>query len=79
MLVFYPLPYYVTDTASRYIYEYPIQPEMLALAAFAVVREKSSPSHLKLALRLGRECRPSLMSSLSQPSEIINNARELLV
>jgi hypothetical protein len=32
VLVFYPLIYYVTHTFTSYLYVYPIQPEMLALA-----------------------------------------------
>jgi 4-amino-4-deoxy-L-arabinose transferase-like glycosyltransferase len=35
VLIFYPLVYYVTHTFTGFAYQYPIQPEMLALAASA--------------------------------------------
>ncbi len=35
VLAFYPLVYYITHTFNGFVYEYPIQPEMLALAAAA--------------------------------------------
>lgn len=41
VVLFYPLVYYVTHTASGFIYQYPIQPEMLALAIFAVCQRRA--------------------------------------
>lgn len=45
VLAFYPLIHYVTHTAESLMYEYPIQPEMLALAAAALLggNGKDSP------------------------------------
>jgi len=39
VLVFYPLIYYVTHTFDGFSYQYPIHPEMLALATSAIIRE----------------------------------------
>jgi len=39
VLVFYPLIYYVTHTFDGFSYQYPIHPEMLALATSAMIRE----------------------------------------
>lgn len=39
VLFLYPLIYYVTTTNSGFIYQYPIQPEMMALATSVVIRE----------------------------------------
>jgi hypothetical protein len=39
VLVFYPLIYYVTHTFDGFSYQYPIHPEMLALAMSAIIRE----------------------------------------
>ena len=33
VLLFYPLVHYITHTAGGFVYQYPIHPEMLALAA----------------------------------------------
>jgi hypothetical protein len=38
VLLFYPLVYYVTHTWQGFFYQYPTHPEMLALAASALVR-----------------------------------------
>ncbi len=46
VLFFYPLIHYVTHTFSGYFYQYPIHPEMLALAASVVVQE-SAPKPLE--------------------------------
>jgi hypothetical protein len=43
VLFCYPLLFYVTHTGSGFMYQYPIQPEMLALATLGVVREKGTP------------------------------------
>jgi hypothetical protein len=51
VLLFYPMVYYVTHTYSLG-YMYPIHPEMLALAAFAVVGEKAATSPLMLTTGL---------------------------
>jgi hypothetical protein len=40
VLAFYPLIYYVTHVYVGFMYQYPIHPEMLALAASAIFREK---------------------------------------
>jgi hypothetical protein len=44
VLVFYPLIYYVTHTFYGFFYQYPIHPEMLALATSAVIRENTAKS-----------------------------------
>jgi len=51
VLLFYPMVYYVTHTYSLG-YMYPIHPEMLALAAFALVGEKAATSPLMLTTGL---------------------------
>jgi hypothetical protein len=43
VLLLYPLVYYITHTFGGFFYQYPIQPEMLALAMAAVVT-RTSPS-----------------------------------
>jgi 4-amino-4-deoxy-L-arabinose transferase-like glycosyltransferase len=43
VLLFYPLVYYVTHTFNGFVYEYPIQPEMLVLAA-ATFQFQSDPA-----------------------------------
>src|SRR5215469_17185374 len=40
VLFFCPLVHYITHTFGSFSYQYPIQPEMLALAASVVIREK---------------------------------------
>jgi hypothetical protein len=40
VLFFYPLVYYVTHLFSGFLYQYPIQPEMLALGTAAVLRDE---------------------------------------
>jgi hypothetical protein len=40
VLFFYPLVYYVTHISSGFMYQYPIQPEMLALGTAAVLRDE---------------------------------------
>jgi len=40
VLVFYPLIYYLTHTFEGFLYQYPTQPEMLALAVSVVFKEK---------------------------------------
>ena len=42
VLFFYPLIYYVTHTSDGFFYQYPIHPEMLALATSAVIRQNTS-------------------------------------
>jgi hypothetical protein len=42
VLFLYPLVYYVTHTSTGYFYQYPVQPEMYALAASVFFREQSS-------------------------------------
>jgi hypothetical protein len=42
VLLFYPLIYYVTHTFEGFTYQYPMHPEMLALAASAVVGRGSA-------------------------------------
>jgi Dolichyl-phosphate-mannose-protein mannosyltransferase len=39
VLFFYPLIYYVTHTSDGFLYQYPMHPEMLALAMSAIIRE----------------------------------------
>jgi hypothetical protein len=41
VLFLYPLVYYVTHTSTGYLYQYPVQPEMLALAVSAFFRKKT--------------------------------------
>jgi hypothetical protein len=41
VLSLYPLIYYVTHTGSGFFYQYPIHPEMLALAASALIRDSA--------------------------------------
>jgi hypothetical protein len=41
VLVFFPLVYYLTHTTNDLGYQYPIQPEMLALAASPFVSLKA--------------------------------------
>lgn len=40
VLLFYPLVYYITHTFYGFTYQYPIQPEMLALGASVVIRSR---------------------------------------
>jgi hypothetical protein len=40
VLLFYPVVYYITHTFYGFTYQYPIQPEMLALAASVVIRSR---------------------------------------
>jgi len=42
VLLFYPLVHYVTHTFLGFVYQYPIQPEMLALATSVVIRENTT-------------------------------------
>jgi Dolichyl-phosphate-mannose-protein mannosyltransferase len=42
VLFFYPLVYYITHTFYGFTYQYPIQPEMLALAISVVIRENTT-------------------------------------
>ncbi len=49
VLVFYPLIYYVTHTFEGFFYQYPIQPEMLALAASALIRDRQPSNTLTCA------------------------------
>jgi len=41
VLFFYPLVYYVTHTFAGSFYQYPIHPEMLALATSVVIRRNT--------------------------------------
>ncbi|HEY6945964.1 MAG TPA: hypothetical protein VI431_12550 [Candidatus Acidoferrum sp.] len=41
VLLFYPIVYYITHTNSGYFYQYPIQPQMLALAISVLVRQRT--------------------------------------
>lgn len=41
VLVFYPLVHYMTHTFSGFFYQYPIHPEMLALATSGIICEKA--------------------------------------
>ena len=40
VLIFYPIVYYLTHTFSGFFYQYAVHPEMLALAASAILRDK---------------------------------------
>jgi hypothetical protein len=43
-MVLYPLIHYLTHTAESLMYQYPMQPEMLALAASAVFKRSTNPA-----------------------------------
>jgi len=55
VLVLYPLNYYLTHAFKGFFYQYPMYPEMLALATAAIVREDGKPNEDGTA---GRETVP---------------------
>ena len=54
VLLFYPLIYYVTATVRDFVYQYPIHPEMLALAASVLTLKEGTVKSLRTDAELAR-------------------------